>query len=101
MTIHLGSIGRSRRVGGLAVTAAIVGLLLSAPATASASPQSSPSGGLPMPAAKLTQVNVPGTTPLGAAAVDLKAAGYTEREFYADGIANRYRGAIPGATENA
>ena len=54
-----------------------------------------------MPAAKLTQVNVPGTTPLGAAAVDLKAAGYTEREFYAEGTANRYRGAVPGATENA
>ena len=101
MTIHPGSIGGSRRVRGLAVAAAILGGLLSAPATASASPQSSPSGGPPMPAATLTQVNVPGTTPLAAAAVDLTAAGYTEREFYADGTANRYRGAIPGATANA
>jgi Alpha/beta hydrolase domain len=54
-----------------------------------------------MAAAKLTQVNVPGTTALGAAAVDLKAAGYTEREFYADGTANRYRGATPGSMETA
>ena len=100
MAIHPGSIGGFRRVRGLLVAAAIVGGLLSAPASASAS-QSSPPGGPLMPAAKLTQVNVPGTTPLGAAAVDLKAAGYTEREFYAEGTANRYRGAIPGATENA
>ena len=83
------------------VAAAVVGLLLAAPASASASPQSGPSGRLPVPAAKLTQVNVPGTTPLGAAAVDLKAAGYTEREFYADGKANRYRGATSGAVKTA
>jgi hypothetical protein len=102
MTIHLGSIGGSRRgVGGLVATAAIIGLLLSPSVSASASPQSGPSGPPPMPAAKLTQVNVPGTTPLGAAAVDLKAAGYTEREFYADGTANRYRGATSGATQTA
>ena len=83
------------------MTAAIVGLLLAAPAPAFASPQSGRSGPLPVPAAKLTQVNVPGTTPLGAAAVDLKATGYTEREFYADGKANRYRGATAGAMQNA
>ena len=100
MTIHLGSIGGSRRVGRLVATAAMLGLLLSAPAYASAS-ASSPSDGVPMAAAKLTQVNVPGTTALGAAAVDLKAWGYTDREFYADGTANRYRGAVSGAEANA
>lgn len=36
-----------------------------------------------------------------AAAVDLVGAGYTEREFYADGVANRYRGAVLGALKTA
>jgi hypothetical protein len=47
----------------------------------------------PVPAATLTEINVPGTTPLSATAVDLAAAGYTAREFYAAGLANRYTGA--------
>lgn len=51
---------------------------------------------LPVAAAKLTEINVPGTTPMVAAAIDLAAAGYTEREFYAEGTANRYRGVLPG-----
>src|SRR3954451_19420095 len=46
-----------------------------------------------VPAASLTEINVPGTTPLSATAVDLAAAGYTAREFYAAGLANRYNGA--------
>ena len=46
-----------------------------------------------VPAATLTEINVPGTTPLSATAVDLEAAGYTAREFYAEGLANRYTGA--------
>ena len=52
-------------------------------------------------AARLTEIQVPGTTPMGAAAVDLAASGYTEREFYADGIANRYRGAALGELKTA
>ena len=52
---------------------------------------------LPVAAAKLTEIKVPGTTPMAAAAIDLAAAGYTEREFYADGKANRYRGVLPGS----
>lgn len=51
---------------------------------------------LPVPAAQLTEINVSGTTPMAAAAIDLAAAGYTEREFYAEGKANRYRGVLPG-----
>lgn len=48
-------------------------------------------------AAVLTPVQVPGTTPMAAAAIDLAAAGYTEQEFYASGQAHRYRGALRGA----
>lgn len=51
---------------------------------------------LPVPAAQLTEIKVPGTTPMAAAAIDLGSAGYTEREFYAEGKANRYRGVLPG-----
>lgn len=47
--------------------------------------------------AVLTPVNVPGTRPMSAAAIDLAAAGYTEQEFYAAGQAQRYRGVLPGA----
>ncbi|WP_454852556.1 alpha/beta hydrolase domain-containing protein [Promicromonospora soli] len=54
-----------------------------------------------MPPAALTPVDVPGTTPMSAAAVDLAAAGYTEREFYAEGTANRYAGAVPTSLETA
>ena len=52
-------------------------------------------------AARLTEIQAPGTTPMGAAAVDLAASGYTEREFYADGLANRYRGAALGELKTA
>lgn len=61
-----------------------------------ASTSGTPVAPLPVPAAKLTEIKVPGTTPMAAAAIDLAAAGYTEREFYADGKANRYRGVLPG-----
>ncbi len=47
----------------------------------------------PVPAATLTEVNVPGTSPMSATAVDLEAAGYTAKEYYAEGLANRYTGA--------
>lgn len=54
-----------------------------------------------VPAAVLTEVKVADTTPMGAAAIDLSSANYTEREFYAAGKANRYRGALPGVLETA
>jgi hypothetical protein len=51
--------------------------------------------------AKLTEVNVPDTTPLIATAVDLASYGYTEREFYVEGTANRYRGALTASLDTA
>ena len=38
---------------------------------------------------------------MSATAVDLAAAGYTAREFYAEGQANRYTGAAPGSFTTA
>ena len=38
---------------------------------------------------------------MSAAAIDLSEYGYTEREFYASGLANRYRGAVTGSQQNA
>ncbi|WP_298121494.1 alpha/beta hydrolase domain-containing protein [uncultured Aurantimicrobium sp.] len=46
-----------------------------------------------VPPAVLTPVEVAGTTPMAAASIDLGEYGYTETEYYADGKANRYRGA--------
>ncbi len=54
----------------------------------------------PVPAT-LTPLDVPGTQPMGAAAVDLAAMGYTETEFLIEGTANRYRGAMLGEQETA
>jgi ABC-type transport system substrate-binding protein len=54
-----------------------------------------------VPAATLSPVQVPGTTPMAAAAVDLRKRGYAEREFYATGRAHRYRGAVTGARTDA
>ena len=68
--------------------AALAVALASAPAVAA----QAPNGGA-VPAATLTEVNVPGTSPMSATAVDLASAGYTAREFYAEGLANRYTGA--------
>ena len=68
--------------------AALVGALVSVPPLAGTA-----AAAIPVPAATLTEINVPGTTPLSATAVDLAAAGYTAREFYAAGLANRYTGA--------
>lgn len=69
-------------------------LLLSGMAQAADTPQAA--SPMPVAAARLTQVTVPGTAPMAAAGIDLAAAGYTEREFYAEGKANRYRGVLPG-----
>ena len=72
----------------LLLPAALAGALVSAsPLTANAADV------VTVPAATLTEVNVPGTSPMSATAVDLKAAGYTAKEFYAEGLANRYTGA--------
>jgi len=53
------------------------------------------------PAAVLTEVKVPGTTPMSATAVDLAAVGYSAREFYAEGKANRYAGVGGGSLQTA
>ena len=72
----------------LLLPAALAGALVSAPPlTANAA------DAITVPAATLTEINVPGTSPMSATAVDLEAAGYTAREFYAEGLANRYTGA--------
>ncbi len=70
-------------------------LLLVAGVSHAANSDKKPAGLLSVPAAKLTEINVSGTTPMTAAAIDLAAVGYTEREFYAEGKANRYRGVLP------
>lgn len=90
---------RTRAVLALALSAA----LISYPVSSFASPEAH--GGLAasstVPAATLTEINVPGTTPMSATTVDLAAAGYTAREFYAEGLANRYDGANAGALTTA
>jgi hypothetical protein len=70
--------------------AALAGVLVSAPQVAAKKTKVKASA---VPAATLTEVNVPGTSPMSATTVDLAAAGYTAREFYAEGLANRYTGA--------
>ncbi len=74
------------RLAVIVAVAALVGALVSAPQVAATATSA-------VPAATLTEVNVPGTSPMSATAVDLAAAGYTAREFYAEGLANRYTGA--------
>jgi hypothetical protein len=56
---------------------------------------------LDLPAAVLTPVAVDGTTAFGAAALELRSYGFTEREFYADGSARRYRNAVAGLLTDA
>tara|TARA_R110000824_G_scaffold336_4_gene2034 strand:- start:91526 stop:92989 length:1464 start_codon:yes stop_codon:yes gene_type:complete len=48
---------------------------------------------LSIPAAVLTEINVPGTSIMSATGADLASADYTEREFYAQGQARRHDGA--------
>lgn len=55
----------------------------------------------PVPLARLTPVDVPGTAPMSAAAVDLATLGYTEQEFFTEGTAQRYRGATLGQQDTA
>lgn len=76
--------------------AVLFGAVLLGSGLVHAATSTTPAAPLPVLAAKLTEIKVPGTTPMAAAAIDLAAAGYTEREFYAEGKANRYRGVLPG-----
>src|SRR5215204_7347979 len=78
--------------------AALAGALVSAPQVAAKKAKVTASA---VPAATLTEVHVPGTSPMSATAVDLAAAGYTAREFYAEGLANRYTGADANAFTTA
>ena len=80
---------RMRLLGGSVRKAALFLL----PAALAGSLAGTAAAAIPVPAATLTEINVPGTTPLSATTVDLAAAGYTAREFYAAGLANRYTGA--------
>ena len=100
MALQLGTFRGSRKIAGILAASTLVVGLCAAPA-AQALPRSGSPSTLPLPPASLTPVNVAGTTALGAAGVDLGVAGYSEQEFYADGVANRYRGAVAGATANA
>jgi len=89
--------GASLRKAALAVLpAAVAGALLALPALAGTAAAAGP-----VPAATLTEIDVPGTTPMSATAVDLAAAGYTAREFYAAGQANRYTGAAANTLTTA
>ena len=80
--------GKARRAALFLLPAALAGALISGPLLAGTAAAASP-----VPAATLTEIHVPGTTPLSATPVDLAAYGYTAREFYASGLANRYTGA--------
>ncbi|SFP17389.1 hypothetical protein SAMN04488056_12617 [Cohaesibacter marisflavi] len=51
--------------------------------------------------AKLTLIDVPATSPMSAAAIDLSSKGYTETEYFTEGKAHRYRGATIGALDTA
>lgn len=85
-------------------TAAIAVLLSGALITlagCTSSPAPVPQPTSTSPAAVLTEVDVPGTTAMSAAAIDLSRYGYTEREYYAQGEARRYQGAIAGSLEAA
>ena len=95
-TLHMRLSGVSvRRAALLLLPVALAGAMIAAPsATAAPSP-------VAVPAATLTKVNVPGTSPMSATAVNLAAAGYSAREFYAAGKANRYTGAATGALTTA
>ncbi|MCT9137638.1 alpha/beta hydrolase domain-containing protein [Streptomyces violarus] len=79
-----------------------MGTLVSYCGPSSATPRAAATAkALPVSAAKLTEVRVPGTKPMGATAVDLAKAGYTEREFYAEGKAHRFRGAVDRTLKTA
>ena len=67
---------------------------LGLPFVATAAVAAEPTTGI----ATLTPVQVPNTAPMIAAAVPLSDYGYTETEFYATGVASRYRTTAPLST---
>ena len=71
--LHSPRLSRRSRQSALAVLT-----IASVFALAACTPPSEPGP----PKAVLTEVDVPGTTPLSAAPIDLSEYGYTEREFY-------------------
>src|SRR5947208_842264 len=77
-----------RRAALWLLPAALAGAFIAAPPVTAQAPNA-----VSVPAATLTEIDVPGTSPMSATAVDLAAVGYTAREFYAAGFANRYTGA--------
>jgi hypothetical protein len=87
---------KARRAVLLLLPAVLAGALVPA-----SPPAANAATAVTVPAATLTKVDVPGTSPMSATAVDLKAAGYTAEEFYAEGLANRYTAAIPGTFTTA
>ena len=88
--------GSVRRAALFLLPAALVGALISGPLAAGTAVAATP-----VPAASLTEISVPGTTPLSATPVYLAPYGYTAREFYASGFANRYTGADANALTTA
>ncbi|PUB32027.1 hypothetical protein C8K30_101547 [Promicromonospora sp. AC04] len=93
---------RPHRVAAAVLSLVLAGTLAPLPVTSlAASPAQPATRPLPVRPAALTEIDVPGTAPMSAAAVDLAAAGYTEREFYADGTAARYAGAVSTSLETA
>ncbi len=95
MTMYLRAPAHATRACAIALASALTPALAQVDSNAAAA-QSTPAAPV-LSAAVLTPVQVPDTTPMTAAAVDLAAAGYTEHEFYAAGQAHRYRGVQPGA----
>ncbi|MBN4076018.1 hypothetical protein JYU22_05500, partial [Gammaproteobacteria bacterium AH-315-E17] len=75
---------------------ALIGTMFSLPGALAAETQD-----LPVPLANLTEVNIPGTSIMAATGVDLASAGYTEREFYAEGQARRHDGTDASSLESA
>ncbi len=84
-----------RRLG---ILAALSASALLAPVVAATSATATPS---PVPAATFTPVPGPLTEAHGESVVDLAEHDYVEREYFASGEANRYRGAQAGALTTA
>ena len=92
--IHLQDIFGNQRVSRVASKLLLTVSIAAATASMAAEP-------LTAPKAALTLVSVEGTAPMVATPIDLSAYGYTEQEYYVEGVANRYRGAQRGALQTA
>ena len=93
--------GKARHIG-VAVALSLALSTTSLPALAATSGSVSPTSTIGTAAttkvaavakATLTKVNIAGTVPFGASAINLAKYGYTETEYFATGKAKRYRGA--------